>query len=103
MSSEHNDLQQSFQYRNKAWHCVLGVSYHASLPSVLLYFVQEVAQTYEERLSRTCGNGKHRLLAACGVPSFLLEAMVIHPRNFVPGNLPESLHSSIFVLVSLLT
>lgn len=80
---------------------MLGISYHASLPSVLLYFVQEVAQTYKERLSRTCGDGKHRLLAARGVPSILLEAMVILALSFVHDTLPDSVYPSIVALVSL--
>jgi len=103
MSSEHNDLQQSFQYRNKAWHCVLVISYHASLPSVLLCFVQEVAQTVKQRSARTCGDGDHRPLAARGVPSILLEAMVILPLSFVHDTQPNSLCFSIFAFVSRLT
>jgi hypothetical protein len=43
-------------FRHKVWHCVLGISYHASLPSVLLCFVQEVAQTVVQNLSQTRGD-----------------------------------------------
>jgi hypothetical protein len=45
MAGEYNKPLRSFRSRHKVWHCVLGISYHASMPSVLLCFVQEVAQT----------------------------------------------------------
>lgn len=60
----HNRKAQHFyhsKYRHKAWHCVLKSSYHASMPSVLLYFIQEARPdnlTPEFLVSQTRGDGK---------------------------------------------
>lgn len=94
-------MQETYQYRHKAWHCVLYISYHASLPSVLLYFVQEIAQTVEQHLSQTCGDTEHRLLAAREVPFILWEIIVVLMLDPVPDTQPNALYLSIIALVSL--
>jgi hypothetical protein len=98
MAGEQYEPLRSFCSRHKAWHCVLDVSYHVPMPSVLLCFVQEVAQTVMQRSLQTRGDEGCQLLAANAVCFLRDQAMLILPLDLVPYTRPVFILAHIRVL-----